>query len=184
MRKIDVPAIGPFHIYQVLSDSMVPFIFTDDVIIVAKTEPEQLIINDVITFYAFESNTVITHRIIEIVNTENGFGFRTQGDNNNTADSFITPKDRVIGKYVARIPKLKAFLDTANQKPYLVILFTAAVILVQLLGTKAENALKRKKRKRPNNSRNQKMNRSKAGKRNKNRNEIVHINKNQGKIAQ
>jgi len=131
--KMEIPTLGNFRIYAVLSDSMAPSMVANDAIIVGRTDAAKLKAGDVITFYAFESDIVVTHRIVEINKTENGLEFITKGDNNNVADGFVTHESRVIGKYFFRLPQFGGFLTGIKDKPYAVILPVALIILVQLL---------------------------------------------------
>lgn len=140
---MDVPTLGPFKIYLVLSDSMAPEIITDDAIIITKTTPETLEIGDVITFYAFESDTIITHRITGIEQTGQGYEFTTKGDNNNIEDSFTTPGDRVIGKYLTKISKFGGFLNGVTARPYIIALIIIPILLIQFLLGLLEKSLKK-----------------------------------------
>jgi len=140
--KMEVPTLGPYKIYIVLSDSMKPVMYKNDAVIIAKIDPATLKVGDVITFFAFESNTIITHRITEVHDTGFGYAFSTKGDNNNTSDSFTTPGDRVIGKYKFRIPKFINFTDMTTARPYMIAVIVAAVVLVLFLLGLAERALR------------------------------------------
>jgi signal peptidase len=140
--EMEIPTLGSFQIYVVLSDSMAPFMVKNDAIIVNKTDASKLKAGDVITFYAFESDTVVTHRITEIAKTEGGPEFVTKGDNNNAADNFTTSGSRVIGKYVFRLPQFGGFLTSIKNRPYVVILPIALIILIQLMLGYIETKLK------------------------------------------
>lgn len=130
---MDVPKLGSVRIYVVQSDSMMPVFLTNDAIFVTETAPEKLADGDIITFYAFESDTIITHRIIDVSQTEQGYEYSTKGDNNNVEDSFTTPDSRVIGRYFAKIPRFGAFLDMISSRPYIIAVVVAAVLALQLL---------------------------------------------------
>lgn len=142
LASMQVPTLGPFQIYIVLSDSMAPYIVKDDAVVVSKADPEKLKQGDIITFTAFESDVTITHRIINVEKTDQGYEFRTQGDNNNTEDSFVTTEDRIIGKYFLKIPKLQSFMNITIQRPYAIAVIVGVVILIQFLLGLAEKALK------------------------------------------
>ena len=133
---MDVPKLGPIRIYVVQSDSMVPILQQNDAILVTETAAEELVTGDIITFYAFESDTIITHRITGVSQTEQGYEYSTKGDNNNIGDSFTTPDSRVIGRYFAKISQFGVFLDTITSKPYLIAVLVAVILAIQfLLGT-------------------------------------------------
>ena len=52
------------------------------------------------------NNILISHRIIEIIEDENGKGYLTKGDNNSAADTRIVRLDQVRGKIVEVVPKV------------------------------------------------------------------------------
>ena len=146
---MDVPTLGPFKIYIVLSDSMVPVMRENDAVIMRKTAPENLKTDDIIAFYAFESDEVITHRIIGIDRTAESYEFSTQGDNNDTPDSFITPDSQVIGKYTLKIPQFGRFIETTSENIFILIVPAIVLMALQFLSGMAENNLNPNKKPRP-----------------------------------
>ncbi len=98
----EVPSIGGMFPMIVLSDSMYPQIAEGDLIICKKVDPEQIKVDDVITFYDPESSqqSVVTHRVLEIKTDSTGnISFITKGDFNNTQDNLPIPADNLIGIY-------------------------------------------------------------------------------------
>jgi len=140
--EMEVPTLGPYQIYVVLSDSMAPLLRVDDAVVINTSAPAgELAAGDVIAFYAFESNVIITHRITGAEQTAAGYEFSTKGDNNNIEDNFTTPQDRVIGKYVSKIPGLARFMTFSVERPYFIALLVLAVIGAQFLLNIAEKKL-------------------------------------------
>jgi len=144
---MDVPALGPFQMYVVLSDSMYPVMRTDDAIVVRQKEAADLKEGDIITFYAFESDIIITHRIVGVNQNGNQYEFNTKGDNNNTPDKFVTPEGRVIGKYEFKIPQFGGLLTKASEKPLFIAIPVIVLVIIQVLLGQAEEMLNPKKRK-------------------------------------
>lgn len=108
-----------FDAYIIVSPSMVPTINVEDGIIIQRIEPEHIKQGDIISFFATESyyrGKVITHRVIGIEKSSDGkLLFRTKGDHNNVADSFLVNEENVYGKVIFRIPMLgyiRQFLST------------------------------------------------------------------------
>ena len=98
--KDNVPSICGYSPLIVLSGSMETEIYTGDLIIVKKVESSSLKQGDVIAFYTDNNKkTIVTHRIIEIVNENGNIKFITKGDNNNTKDSGEVDSSLVVGKY-------------------------------------------------------------------------------------
>ncbi|MBR5329414.1 MAG: signal peptidase I [Firmicutes bacterium] len=102
----EVPSIGGIFPMIVLTDSMYPQIESGDLIICHTAEPEEIMVNDVICFFdpAGNGSTVVTHRVIQVTEENGEIAFRTQGDNNNTADKLLVTGNDLIGTYEKRIP--------------------------------------------------------------------------------
>ena len=104
----EVPSVGGKFPMIVLTDSMYPMIESGDLIICNTAEAEEIAEGDVISFYDPMGNgvSVVTHRVLEIVNENGEVSFRTKGDNNNAEDQALVPADSLIGIYQTRIPKV------------------------------------------------------------------------------
>lgn len=101
-----VPSLGGYLPLIVLTDSMYPVIESGDLIICRTAEPESIAVDDVIAFFdpAGNGQSVVTHRVVEVVTGEDGsLAFRTRGDNNNTDDKALVPAENLVGVYRSRI---------------------------------------------------------------------------------
>ena len=78
------------------SNSMKPIYERGDAIIYEKTEVSKLKKGEVIAFR--KGNIIITHRIIDLMETDNRYTFKTKGDANNAPDDFIVDDSKVLGK--------------------------------------------------------------------------------------
>lgn len=102
VNKEEVPDFGGVLPLIVLTDSMYPDIKSGDIIICTTVEADHVKVDDVISFFdpAGKGSSVVTHKVIEIIDEENGARlFRTQGINNNTPDRVLVPEDNIIAKY-------------------------------------------------------------------------------------
>ncbi len=99
-----VPSIIGFKPLAVLSGSMRPVLQPGDMVVVKNTNYEDIEIGDVIT-YRVNSNTLVTHRVIEIVEDNKKILFKTQGDANNVEDSKLVSTEQLIGVMAFNIPK-------------------------------------------------------------------------------
>ena len=116
--------------YTVISGSMEPVYHVGSVIYVKKAQPEKLKVKDPITFYL--DGTTVTHRIIEIENTENGLRFYTKGDANNTADGGFVSPEEIIGVPVIHVPFLGYVFNFVQRPPGLYIVVGVVLLLVIL----------------------------------------------------
>lgn len=105
-NKDEVPKIGGYCPLIVLTGSMEPSIEDGDLIVVKQIEGEDVKVGDVIAFFDPEStgSSVLTHRVIEVLNEDNSLSFRTKGDANNTEDRLAVSEDKLVGIYKTRIP--------------------------------------------------------------------------------
>ena len=95
------PSFWGIKTYVIISGSMEPSLNIGD-IVVAKETKNELNKGDIICFR--QGQSIITHRIIEIISENETTEYKTKGDNNNAEDSG-TITDRLIeGKVIAKLP--------------------------------------------------------------------------------
>ena len=102
----EVPSFFGWKPFIVLSGSMEAEINSGDIAVVKEVDSDELVEGDIIA-YKTSSDTIVTHRIVEIKFNENGEReFVTKGDNNNTEDSGTVSEDQIEGIYVFKIDNL------------------------------------------------------------------------------
>ncbi|MCT4607111.1 MAG: signal peptidase I [Marinisporobacter sp.] len=99
-------AVGVFPIYPsvIATGSMEPMIKPGDVIIVKKIDGNNVKIGEVIQFR--RDNILISHRVIEIKEDDQGKSYRTKGDNNSAPDSDFVKPEQIKGKITYVVPKI------------------------------------------------------------------------------
>lgn len=130
-----VVSVAGYSIMSVLTGSMEPAYKVGDIVIVKKTDTDELKVNDVITFYSPDPDyqgAIVTHRINDITE-ENGIKmFETKGDNNEIVDLDKVAEDKVIGKVQGRIPyvgKAATFMQTNRTAFFLIVILPMLVIM-------------------------------------------------------
>lgn len=105
INKDEVPSIGGHLPLIVLTDSMYPAIESGDLIICRTVEAEEIAEGDVIAFFdpAGNGTSIVTHRVVELVEQDGETKFRTRGDNNNTDDKLLVSADDLVARYQSRI---------------------------------------------------------------------------------
>lgn len=100
----EVPNVFGYQLYQVETGSMIPTLDVGSIIISKEPKsPESLEVGDIVTFDSGE--TIITHRIIEIIKEDNEIKYRTKGDNPvNTPDLELLEPENIKGKFVVKVP--------------------------------------------------------------------------------
>jgi len=100
-------AVGVFPVYPsvIATGSMIPMIQPGDVILVdKKVDANKLSKGQVIQFK--RDNILISHRVIDIVETDGAISYKTQGDNNSGPDTELVSPQDVKGEIIKVIPKL------------------------------------------------------------------------------
>ena len=96
MFQMFMGVYNPILIIQ--SDSMEPSIFKGDLVLInARIDLDDLLLNDTIAYYNPYEKRIIVHRLIE--KTEDGF-YLTKGDNNLYYDFFLVDKKQILGRVV------------------------------------------------------------------------------------
>jgi len=101
-----VPALWGFNFHIILSGSMEPAIKTGAMTVTREIKPEEVQVGDIIGFKMENVDIPICHRVIEIVENEEGIGFLTKGDANAEPDDWIVRPESLMGKTVFHLPWL------------------------------------------------------------------------------
>ena len=129
--------IPKFGLYTIISPSMDPAIKVYDVVVDLNIFNEKSIKKgDVITFISnsnVSKGLTVTHRVVDIVNNDDGTrAFITKGDNNLKTDQATVSYKDVLGKVLFRIPQLGRlqFLIANKFGWILVILLPALGVII------------------------------------------------------
>lgn len=134
-KQGEVPNIGGYTVFRITTGSMKPSYDTDTLILVKKTDPSEIQVGDVISFYSSDpalDGAVNTHRVTKIEQDGTEWKYTTKGDANNVPDQYGTDSEALIGKVVASsliLGKLARLVS--NPLIFIpVILIPLAVILI------------------------------------------------------
>ena len=132
INEDEIPSLGGVFPMIVLTDSMYPEIAAGDLIICNTLEPEEVRVDDVISFFDPMGNgtSVVTHRVLEIVEENGQLSYRTKGDNNNAEDQVLVPQDKLVGIYRSRIPGLGHVAMFMQTTPGLILCVVCPVLLM------------------------------------------------------
>ena len=121
--------------FVVLSGSMEPTYHVGSLIYVKSVDYKQLQVGDPIT-YLLNENTVVTHRITEVLVDEedpNTLRYFTKGDANDIADGTSVHYRNIIGKPVFSIPYLGYVSNYIQNPPGMYVAIAAGAILIMLV---------------------------------------------------
>ena len=130
MALVGVKLFG-IDVYIVLSGSMEPTYHTGSVIYVKDVDVNTLETGDVITFKL--TNTVVTHRIVDVVEEDGVVKYQTKGDANDMIDGTLVTQDKVMGSPVFTIPYLGYLINFVQKPPGLYLVVAVGAILVLLI---------------------------------------------------
>ena len=126
-------------LYTIISPSMEPNINVYDVVVTKKVKDFNSIKEgDVITFVSTSTlgeGLTVTHRVIEVVKTEDDIKFRTQGDNNPVADSSLASSKNVMGKVLFKIPwigHVQFFLQSKGGWLFALLIPAMAIVIYDI----------------------------------------------------
>lgn len=140
-----IPSVFGYAPVIVLSGSMSPTFEVGDMIIIQKTDPATLKVNDVICY--LEEESAVTHRIMEIQQVDGQPVFITQGDANNAEDIAPVNPDQVQGKYAGvRLAGVGDFAMFLQSLPGMLI-FIGGPIVLFLLWDVGRRVLENRRRK-------------------------------------
>ena len=129
---VRVVGLQPF---VVLSGSMEPTYHVGSLIYVKDVDYKQLKVGDPIT-YMLSQDTVVTHRIIEVLTDEEDpdtLRFFTQGDANDTPDGTSVHYRNILGKPVFSIPYLGYVSNYIQNPPGMYVAIAAGALLILLV---------------------------------------------------
>ncbi|MDD2234717.1 MAG: signal peptidase I [Desulfitobacteriaceae bacterium] len=139
-----VPDFLGYKPFIVLSGSMEPTILTGDLVLTREIAAETITKDDIITF-STDKNTVVTHRVTEVVNQDGALSFLTKGDANIGSDASVVKPENLEGKYLGRVGGLgrfAMFLQTPIGMLIFVVTPLCLFIVYDLLGRKRRSKQK------------------------------------------
>ena len=99
------PTLFGYRPLVVTSGSMEPALKVGDAIVLKRTDPEDLKVDDIVTYKPpGAEDRLITHRVVSVNETNGQFLFETKGDANPKVDSWTVDSDGVVGTMVYRVP--------------------------------------------------------------------------------
>ena len=135
------------YMFNIVSESMEPTLYKNDVVFVQKCDISELKKGDIITFE--QEGRVISHRIINITKEKNVIKFETKGDNNEIPDPDKVPEGQVYGKVLYKIGKIgQAVSYIQNVRGFInVVIFAIIVYILVSLRDNKKNTRKMKRKK-------------------------------------
>ncbi|MBE5863968.1 MAG: signal peptidase I [Lachnospiraceae bacterium] len=134
----EAPNFFGYSLFRVMTGSMEPTIHTNSLIVVQRTDPQQLVEGDIITFYSRDPALMgepNTHRIVRFEQDGDQRLIHTKGDANNIDDRYPVHEEDVIGKVVYSSLKLGNFVRLISNPVIFIplIIIPLAIMLLKSL---------------------------------------------------
>ena len=131
----------PFALYYgndimvVTSDSMIPTLKPNDLLIVQRDGINKINVNDIIVFNShIEDIGIVAHRAIEKFDDNGKIGIKTQGDNVNEADTWVVHDEDLIGKVAEHISFIGILLiEPVRYTLVIIIVVTVISLLIEII---------------------------------------------------
>lgn len=137
--------IFPFVLYYgndlmiVTSDSMIPNLNPNDLLIVERTDIDKITVGDIVVFNThIEDIGVVAHRAIEKFNDNGKIAIKTKGDNVDEADAWVVHDEDLIGKSIGNISYIGILLVEPVRYTLVIIIIIAAITLLREMTIKAK----------------------------------------------
>jgi signal peptidase len=138
------PSLFNHKIFIVQSNSMNPEFKTGSLILV-NTKPDVLVEGDIVTYKKENNDVSTTHRIVEIVEGEEGY-YITRGDANNINDPRTVSKEDIIGRVSLSIPLLGYLLGFLQMRGKILIFgLIPCIVIIGLIIKEIMSELKNEK---------------------------------------
>lgn len=138
----EVPSIFGYKAFTVVTGSMEPTINIGSLIIVEEVDSKEINTQDIITYRNENTNSVTTHRVVDI-DYSDGIKFITKGDANNVKDNKAINFDLLEGRVVRVFPSIgKIAILVQSYKIYILSLIMFISIIFSLISIKAKNKIK------------------------------------------
>lgn len=95
-----------WRLEAVETGSMEPIYPVGSLVVVRPVDPSDVRVGMAIAFAPDDGPTLVTHRVVEVINQPSGLSFRTKGDANATADPHPVPARAVRGRAAWAVPRL------------------------------------------------------------------------------
>ncbi len=126
--------IGEYKAFNILTGSMSPNINPGSLIITKDIDKNNIIQNDVITFRGSSTNTVTTHRVVEVIKEKNGnIKFQTKGDANDVLDPMLVGQELVVGKVICSIPYLGLIINFIIKFKFIIVALIICLLVLSII---------------------------------------------------
>ncbi|MBP3596270.1 MAG: signal peptidase I [Clostridia bacterium] len=141
----ETPSVAGIKSFVIISGSMEPELKIGDVVIIKKCNQEDLKVGDIISYRSGQS--IITHRIHDIIKKGNSIKYETKGDNNNISDRSFVKFEDIEGKLIQKISNVgNIILLLKNKVVIIAILIMFYIMYLHNINVEEKRILRKEKR--------------------------------------
>ena len=124
-----IPAVTGGGTFVVGGSSMEPAIPLGAVVVAIPVATEALAPGDIVSVRVGEEQALFTHRIVRVVDREDGLWLETKGDANDDPDPAIIPATSVVGRVAVTIPLLGYAVRVVGTVPGIMFLLALGAFM-------------------------------------------------------
>lgn len=95
--------LGGYMMFRVVTGSMEPTMSVGTLLVAKEVDIAAISVDDIVCFRTYDSaisGSIVTHRVVEIMQDGSGILLRTKGDANPIADGYFVSQANLVGKVV------------------------------------------------------------------------------------
>ena len=121
-------------LFTVMGDSMSPALPAGSIAIVQPMVSSKIDTADIIAYHAPGGrSTIVTHRVVEVINEGEYLSFQTAGDGNDNSDKNPVPSENVVGKVIFHIPYVGFVFNFVRQPiGYCLLIGLPALVIISI----------------------------------------------------
>lgn len=136
-----IPSLFGYKAFAIVSGSMEPTLKIGDLIIIKEAKQTEIKEQDIISFS--EKNSIITHRVVKIIEESGQKLYQTKGDNNNSNDDKMPTYNEIEGVYKFRVPFIGKIVILAQNIWGIIIIFGTIYIIYIISDEKEKRKISR-----------------------------------------
>lgn len=95
--------IGKYRVFRVVTGSMEPTMSVGSLLVTKETDIADIRVDDIVCFQSYDAKiygSVVTHRVVDVLQDDQGILLQTKGDANLVADVYYVSQENFIGKVI------------------------------------------------------------------------------------
>ena len=128
------PYLADYKFVSIMGGSMSPTLSAGSIAFVQPIASSKINTDDIIAYHAPSGrSTIVTHRVVEVINEGEYLSFQTAGDGNDNSDKNPVPSENVVGKVTFHIPYVGFVFNFVRQPiGYCLLIGLPALVIISI----------------------------------------------------